>query len=138
MIIDTSALVMIAFEESGWEDVSIFMVDGDHIVLSTANYVELYMVIEGRRRPELTARVNRLLEDADVEIVPFTSSQAQIARNAFLKYGRGSGSKARLNFGDCFAYALAKKTGEPLLYVGNDFIHTDILPALDPPVLASE
>ncbi len=114
------------------------MADADVLVISAANYVELYMVIEGRRRPELTARVNKLLDDADVEIVPFTAAQAQIARDAFLKYGRGYNSKARLNFGDCFAYALAKETGEPLLFVGNDFIHTDIIPALDPPVLASE
>ncbi|MGI8486557.1 MAG: type II toxin-antitoxin system VapC family toxin [Thermomicrobiales bacterium] len=138
MIVDTSAFVTIAFEESGWRNVSNCMDDADVLVISAANYVELYMVIEGRRHPELTTRVNKLLDDADVEIVTFTISQAHIARSAFLKYGRGSGSKAKLNFGDCIAYALAKETGEPLLFVGNDFIHTDIIPALDPPVLASE
>jgi len=134
LIVDTSALVAIAFEEPGWEQISLVMVASNQIVISAANYVELFMVIEGRNRPELTSKVNKLLADADVEVVSFTHSQAVLARDAFLRYGRGSGSQARLNFGDCFAYALAKETGEPLLFVGNDFTHTDVIPALDPPI----
>ena len=63
-------------------------------------------------------------------IEPVTEAQARIAREAYRDYGRGSGHPARLNFGDCFAYALARATGEPLLFKGSDFIHTDIEPAL--------
>lgn len=63
-------------------------------------------------------------------IEPVTEAQVRIARDAYRDFGRGSGNPARLNFGDCFAYALAKVTGEPLLYKGDDFPHTDIEPAL--------
>lgn len=73
-----------------------------------------------------------------VTVVPLTVAQAEIARAAFRTYGKGINSKSKLNHCDCIAYALAKETGEPLLFVGNDFIHTDILSALEPPVLSPE
>jgi ribonuclease VapC len=65
-----------------------------------------------------------------IAIEPVTVSQAELARRAHQRYGRGNDSKAKLNFGDCFAYALAREKNEPLLFVGDDFIHTDITPAL--------
>ena len=71
-----------------------------------------------------------LIKEAGIMIEPVTAEQAHLARRAYRSYGRGSGSPARLNLGDCFAYALAKATGEPLLFKGDDFPHTDIEPAL--------
>ena len=71
-----------------------------------------------------------MIEDFEIEIVPFTAEHAKIAREAYRDYGKGSGHPAKLNFGDVMAYALARSEREPLLYVGNDFIHTDIESAL--------
>jgi ribonuclease VapC len=71
-----------------------------------------------------------LVREAEIVIEPVTEEQAHIARQAYRDYGRGSGHPARLNFGDCFAYALARATGEPLLFKGDDFRHTDIASAV--------
>jgi ribonuclease VapC len=69
------------------------------------------------------------MKEAQIIIEPVTEAQARIAREAYRDFGKGSGHPARLNFGDCFAYALAKVTGEALLFKGDDFAHTDIKPA---------
>ena len=74
-------------------------------------------------------RLDELLGDAEISVVPFDAAQARIAREAHARFGKGSGSKAGLNFGDCVTYALAKVTGEPLLFKGDDFAHTDVTPA---------
>jgi ribonuclease VapC len=71
-----------------------------------------------------------LIADMGIVIEPVTEQQARIAREAYRDFGRGSGHRAKLNFGDCFAYALAKALNEPLLYKGTDFSHTDVMPAL--------
>ncbi len=138
MTVDTSAIVQILLQEQDWERLARFINDADNITMSAASPVELYIVMEAKKRFTLLSDVDDYLQTSPLQFVPFTQAQARIARDAFLKYGRGSGSKAKLNFGDCFSYALAMETGEPLLFVGNDFIHTDILPALDPPVLSPE
>lgn len=138
MTVDTSAIVQILLQEQDWERLARFINDADNITMSAASLVELYIVMEAKKRFTLLSDVDDYLQTSPLQFVPFTQAQARIARDAFLKYGRGSGSKAKLNFGDCFSYALAMETGEPLLFVGNDFIHTDILPALDPPVLSPE
>jgi ribonuclease VapC len=78
----------------------------------------------------LSRRLDDLLSDASIAIEPVTEAQAHLARQAYRDYGRGSGHPARLNFGECFAYALARATGEPLLFKGGDFRHTDIAPAI--------
>ncbi len=129
MIVDTSALVAILLEEN---DAAIFagaLLAADTCKLSAATYVELVNVLG--RRVGLTAVVagDRLIAQAEIEVVPFTASQADFARHARLTYGRGRHG-ADLNFGDCFAYALAKETGEPLLFKGGDFAMTDIRPAI--------
>lgn len=138
MTVDTSAIVQILLQEQDWERLARFINDADNITMSAASLVELYIVMEAKKRFTLLSDVDDYLQTSPLQFVPFTQAQARIARDAFLKYGRGSGSKVKLNFGDCFSYALAMETGEPLLFVGNDFIHTDILPALDPPVLSPE
>jgi len=74
-------------------------------------------------------RVDDLLSEARIVIEPVSEAQARIARDAYRDFGRGSGHPARLNFGDCFAYALAREKSEPLLFKGDDFSHTDIAPA---------
>jgi ribonuclease VapC len=94
--------------------------------LSAASYVEAGAVMDGSRDPVASRRLDELLDAMDAEIEPVTPSQARIARAAYRDYGRGSGHPAGLNYGDCFAYALAREVGEPLLFKGDDFIHTDI------------
>ncbi|MEP6815765.1 MAG: type II toxin-antitoxin system VapC family toxin [Marmoricola sp.] len=93
--------------------------------MSVANWLESAMVVDGRSRTH-QEEFAELLHLADVELVDVTTRQVMLARAAHRRYGKGSGSSAGLNYGDCFAYALATETGEPLLYKGDDFGHTDI------------
>jgi ribonuclease VapC len=83
-------------------------------------------VIDGSRDPVASRRFDDLMSEADILVAPVTEKQARIARDAYRDFGKGSGQPAQLNFGDCFAYALAKDLREPLLFKGSDFIHTDI------------
>ena len=83
-------------------------------------------VIDGSGDPIASRRFDDLLNEAGIAIEPVTEAQAKVARAAYRDFGRGSGHPARLNFGDCFAYALAQTTGEPLLFKGDDFVHTDV------------
>jgi ribonuclease VapC len=91
--------------------------------------VEVRAVLRDRSAPQNDRRLKRLLEAYGIEIVPFTESQAALAGDAYRDFGKGSGHRAQLNFGDCFSYALASETGEPLLFVGDDFSWTDVTPA---------
>ena len=81
---------------------------------------------DGKGDPVLARRFDDLLDQFDIEVVSFTAELAQIARQAYRDFGKGSGHRAKLNFGDCMAYALARSERQPLLYVGNDFAETDI------------
>ena len=94
--------------------------------LSAANWLEAAIVIDGNHTPALNRRFDRLLREAEVEIEPVTARQAELAREAYRAYGRGRGNSAHLNYGDCFAYALAIEKDEPLLFKGNDFTRTDV------------
>ena len=84
------------------------------------------MVIDGARDAVASRELDELLTEARARIEPVTAEQARIAREAYRDFGRGSGHPAKLNFGDCFAYALAKSKREPLLCKGDDFVHTDV------------
>ncbi len=84
------------------------------------------LIIDASRDPVASRRFDDLIKEAQIIIEPVTEAQARIAREAYRDFGKGSGHPASLNFGDCFAYALAKVTGEPLLFKGNDFGHSDI------------
>jgi len=130
VIIDTSALIAILRAEDDASDMAHAIERGRDRRISAANYLEAAVVIDGSRDPVASRRFDELIVAADLSIEPVTGEQAQIAREAYRDFGKGSGHKAGLNFGDCFAYALAKATGEPLLYKGNDFTHTDVTPAL--------
>ena len=83
--------------------------------------------------PRASVRFDELIRDLEISIEPVTADQATIAREAYRRFGKGTGHPARLNFGDCFAYALAKDFDEPLLFIGQDFIHTDVRRVLDDP-----
>jgi ribonuclease VapC len=100
--------------------------------ISAANFLETAIVIDGSRDPVASRRFDDLPRVAQVAIEPVTETQARVARDAYRDFGRGSGHPARLNFGDCFAYALARETAEPLLFKGDDFSLTDIASALEP------
>jgi ribonuclease VapC len=130
VIIDTSALIAIlrAEEEAGEMALAIERAPARRI--SAANYLETAVAIDASRDPIASRRFDELVDTAELDVEPVTHDQARIARNAYRDFGKGSGHKAGLNFGDCFAYALSKSTGEALLFKGNDFSHTDITPAL--------
>jgi ribonuclease VapC len=85
------------------------------------------VVIDASCDPIATRKFDDFIREANISIEPVTEVQARIARAAYRDFGKGSGHPARLNFGDCFAYALAKESGEPLLFKGGDFAHTDIV-----------
>jgi ribonuclease VapC len=130
LIIDTSALIAILRAEDDASDMAHAIERALVRRISAANYLETAVVIDGSRDPIASRRFDELVDTAELRIEPVTHDQARIARDAYRDFGKGSGHKAGLNFGDCFAYALAKSTGEPLLFKGNDFSHTDITAAL--------
>ena len=130
MIIDSSAVIGIFNGEPEADALEDALISARNRRMSAATLVELYVVIDGKRDPVRSARLDELLQRSDVEIIDVTAEQAYIARAAHRDYGKGSGHPARLNFGDCFSYALAKVTGEPLLFKGDDFGHTDLTPAV--------
>lgn len=129
MILDTSALAAIFFGEPEADLYTQLIHDADRCLISAGNFLELTMVIEGQIGPEAGRQCDTFFRRAGIVIEPFTVEQAHLARQAFLDFGKGR-HPAGLNFGDCFAYALAKNTGEPLLFKGNDFKKTDVVSAL--------
>jgi ribonuclease VapC len=130
MIVDASALIAILRDEPKAAACAEAIGPAPHRRISAANFVEAAIVIDGSRDPVASRRFDDLVKEAQLVIEAVTEDQARIARDAYRDFGRGSGHPARLNFGDCFAYALARAAGEPLLFIGNDFSHTDITPAL--------
>ena len=130
MIIDTSALIAILRDEPEAAACARAIEAASRRLISAANFVEAAIVIDGSRDPVASRRFDDLVTEARLVIEPVTEAQARIAREAYRDFGRGSGHPARLNFGDCIAYALARLTGEPLLFKGTDFANTDISPVL--------
>jgi len=130
MIVDTSAVVAILQGEADSEALSSAILADQEPKMSAATVVELYAVADVRGAPAEARRVDTLLKQLRIRIVAFDEAQATIAREAYRDFGRGSGHAAKLNLGDTFSYALAAQSGEPLLYVGNDFGQTDLRSAL--------
>ena len=128
MIIDTSALVAVLDQELEAERIVRTLASAPERILSAANLVEVGIVMQARRGDDGARDLDLLLAKLRVDIAVVTANQADIARKAFRRYGRGRHA-ANLNFGDCFAYALAKDTSAPLLFKGNDFGQTDVMVA---------
>jgi ribonuclease VapC len=128
--VDTSAVVAIAFAEPERDALLHALKLADKALISTVSVVEARMVIHGRRGQRAVILIDDFLRLPIFELVPPTAAEMDAAYAAFVAYGKGSGHPANLNFGDVFSYALAKVRGLPLLYKGDDFVHTDIASAM--------
>lgn len=127
MIIDSSALMAIVNDESGADRLLRAAAEAT-CRMAVATRLEVSIVADSRSATH-GERLDRIVEALEIEVVPDSVRLGEVARVAHRRYGRGSGSPARLNFGDCFAYALSVITAEPLLFTGDDFTHTDVAPA---------
>lgn len=136
MIIDTSALIAILLNEPDAVSYAKAIETADARRISAANFFEAAIVIDLSRDPIASRLLDDFCNEAQIVIEPVTETQARIAREAHRDFGQRSGHPAKLNFGDCFAYALARNTGEPLLFKGNDFARTDIKSALSKEIRA--
>ena len=125
MILDTSALLAVLFDEADADHYEQTIADATSCQMSVANYLEAILVIESRLGEEGGRELDIYLEAAEIELVSVTPEQVQTARLAWRRYGKGN-HPAGLNFGDTFAYALAEISREPLLYKGDDFTLTDV------------
>jgi ribonuclease VapC len=125
MVVHTSALVAILKREAGWERLTGALADAPIKRISAATLVEAGIVIHAMYGDHGESELDLLLSRARIETVAFSDEQSEIARSAFRRFGKGR-HPAGLNFGDCFAYALAASLDEPLLFVGNHFARTDI------------
>ena len=131
MIVDTSVLIAILKREPNFEAFLEVMVGAvNPLSISAATMFEAHTVVQRLGVDGLETQLGQLIEDVSITIQPFAQHQLPIAATAYRTYGKGSGHAAQLNFGDCFAYALAKDRDEPLLFKGNDFSQTDLRPAL--------
>jgi ribonuclease VapC len=126
VIVGTSALIAILRQEPEALEFSRILAAAERPQVSVANFVEAGVVVDGARNPIVSRELDDFIRLAGIEILPVTVEQGRLAREAYRDFGRGSGHPAKLNFGDCFAYALAKESGEALLYQGNDFAETDV------------
>lgn len=130
IVVDTSALVAILLGEPDAATYRAAMMNADRRIVSAVSLLEAGIVLRSRQGPVAVATLETLLIQAVIEVMPFDPRHARIAIAAFERYGKGIHAAARLNFGDCAAYALAKALGVPLLFKGNDFVATDIASAL--------
>lgn len=128
--VDTSALIAILNDEDDATAYRQAFHEADEILLGTATFFEAACVVCRGKLDEGLFRLEALVEALSPTIVAFDLDQMTVARSAYVRFGRGSDNPARLNMGDCFAYALAKTRQLPLLFKGDDFIHTDIVPVL--------
>jgi ribonuclease VapC len=129
MVIDTSALMAILMGEPDAERYAVSLAAAPRLLISAPTWLEAAQVATARRGPEGHAYVVELLTRLQVTVVPFDEALARLAYEGWLRFGRGR-HPAGLNFGDCFAYALARERGEQLLFKGEDFSKTDVLAAL--------
>ena len=125
MIIDTSAIVAVLFAESDAARYERAIATAWPRRMSVVALLEAALVVESRGGPAAGQDLDLFLQEAEIELVPVTPEQTAVARLAWRRYGKGN-HPAALNFGDCFAYALAQETGEPLLFKGEDFLLTDV------------
>ncbi|HJU27986.1 MAG TPA: type II toxin-antitoxin system VapC family toxin [Candidatus Binataceae bacterium] len=131
MIVDASAVLAILKQERGAAALSQAIEESSDCRMSVVNFVEAAIVLDRDPDPVVGKRLDLFRERAVISLIPVDEAQARIAREAYRDFGKGSGHPAQLNFGDCFAYALARQTGEPLLFKGNDFSRTDLVSAIE-------
>ncbi len=129
MVVDASAVLAILFNEPERDAFATALADADVRLMSCVNALETAVVVASRKGPHGAREFDLLLHRAEFELVAFTADHLRLARDAYERYGRGR-HPAGLNLGDCCAYALARHTGEPLLFKGADFVRTDVAPAL--------
>lgn len=130
MILDTSAVVAILRAEPDADGYVGALAAASEPKISAGTYIEAGIIVDLNGDPVLSRQLDDLLSAAQVRVEPVTQQHAEIARQAYRDFGKGTGHPAQLNFGDCFAYALSRATGEPLLFKGDDFAHTDLRSAL--------
>ncbi|MFJ4652169.1 type II toxin-antitoxin system VapC family toxin [Nocardia sp. NPDC088792] len=130
MIVDASAVIAILQREPERPAFLEAITSAEQPMMSVVNHLEVAIKVDRNPDPIVARRADDLIKRLRIDLQPVTAEQAAIARAAYRDFGKGSGHRAQLNFGDCFAYALAITTDKPLLYKGNDFIHTDIRSAL--------
>ena len=130
MVIDSSALIALLLGEPETADFVAAIAAASSRAVSAPTYLETAIVILARSGPKAQEKLDRLLNDLEIEVVSFARDEAALAATAYRQYGEGSGHAAGLNFGDCFSYALAKRRNEPLLFKGDDFSHTDLMVAI--------
>jgi ribonuclease VapC len=130
LIIDSSAVIAVLRKETDHLRYRQAIADSRECRMSTASYLETAIVADRDHSPLLSREFDRVITSMEIEVVPVSVEQARIARAAYRDFGRGSGHPAGLNFGDCFAYALAIDRDETLLFKGDDFTHTDVRSAL--------
>lgn len=131
MIVDTSAIIAILRDEPDAHRYGAALAQASEPRISAGTYVETAIVVDSNRDPVLSGRLDDLLAVVQIKVEPVTKQHAEIARQAYRDFGKASGHPAGLNLGDCFAYALARATREPLLYKGDDFSRTDVESSLD-------
>lgn len=129
MVIDTSAVIAILKAETEARTFLNKLAAAPLCRLSAASFVEAGLVIRHDLTGTYAQALETLIKEFNIQIEPVTERQARIALDAYSRFGKGTGHRASLNYGDCFSYALAKDAGESLLFKGNDFPHTDITPA---------
>jgi len=130
MIVDSSVVVSVILGELDSVKFSKALDAADALSMSAGTFLELSIVIDRRKNPAYSNRIEELIERFNIIIEPVTAEQTRIARQAYRDYGKGSGHRANLNFGGCFSYALARVKREPLLFKGDDFVYTDVRSAV--------
>jgi ribonuclease VapC len=129
MIVDTSALIAVLLDEREADSFTDLILENDSCLMSAVSFVEATIIAESNGGDGGVRQLDAFLRTAGISIAPASEEHAMAARQAYSDYGKGR-HPAGLNLGDCFSYALAKVSGEPLLFKGNDFRETDIMPAI--------
>jgi ribonuclease VapC len=129
IVVDSSALLAIYFDEPESADFAQLILSVDAPFIAAPNFLEASLVVEGRHGEPGSRRLDNIAKNLDLQIMPFDAGHVEVGREAFRRFGKGRHA-AKLNFGDCCAYALAKTLNRPLLFKGNDFALTDIKRAI--------
>ncbi|MDC7254096.1 type II toxin-antitoxin system VapC family toxin [Shinella sp. YE25] len=130
MVLDTSALIAILTDEPERRAFNEAIERAATRVMSAATLLETKIVLFARHGGAGVNALDAFLLRGDIQVTPVTAAQAELAFEAFRRFGRGTGHAAHLNYGDCFSYALARENDAPLLFKGGDFRHTDVEPAI--------